>query len=86
MRGVECGLHRLVQNLAGVGIGAHAALLLDHVALGCHDLVRQNEVLHPVGLVLHADREMLLRDALKVGGEVVGGKSVLLAPEVGHEL
>ena len=86
VRGVERGLHRLVEDLAGVGIGAHAALLLHHVALGRDDLVGEHEILHPVRLVFHADREVLLGDALEIGGEIVGRESVLLAAEVRHQL
>ncbi len=47
------GLHRLVELRGGIGVGAHAALLEHHVALGRDDLVGQDEIGHAVGLELH---------------------------------
>ncbi len=82
----ERRLHRLVELVGGIGIGAHPALFEHDIALGRDDLVGQDEAGHPVGLVIHADGEMLLGDALEIGGVVVRGEGILLAAEIGDEL
>ena len=86
MMGEEGGLHCLVELGGGVGIRAHAALFQHHVALGGHHLVGEDEVGHAVGLEAHHDRQMLLGDALEIGGVVVRGEGVLLPAQLGHHL
>ncbi len=86
MLGEKRRLHRLAQLVGGVGIGAHAALLLHDLALGRDDLVGEDEVLHAVRLIIHADGELARGDALEIGGVVVRGEGVLLAAGIGDEL
>ncbi len=83
--GEDGGLHRLVQLRARVGVAMHAPLLQNHVALGGDDLVGEHEAGHAVGLVGHHQAEMLLGDALKIGGVVVAGEGVLLAADLRHD-
>ena len=78
--------HRLAEQLVGVAVGAHAALLDDHVALRRHHVVVEGEAGHAVGLELHHGGQMLLGDALEVGRVVVGREGVLLAAEGGDDI
>src|SRR5580704_13610899 len=48
-------LHGFIELIRWVGIGAHPPFLEDDVALRPHHLVRKDKVLHPVGLIFHAD-------------------------------
>ena len=61
----------------------HAPLLQHHVALRRHHLVGQRQAGHAVGLELHQFGEVLLGDALEIGGVVVAGEGVLLAADLG---
>ena len=51
----EGRLQGLAKLLGGVGIGAHPALLKNDIALGRNHFVGQNQIFHPVGLIVHAD-------------------------------
>ena len=84
--GEERGLHRLVELRAGIRVAMHAALLEHDVALGRDDLVGEHEAGHAVGLEGHHLAEMLLGDALEIGGIVVAGEGVLLAADLGDRL
>lgn len=66
-------------------VDAALALLDDDVALGPHDLLVQHEIFHAVGLQAHHLRQVLLGDALEVGGVVRGCEGVFLAADRGHE-
>ena len=48
-------LHRFIELMGWVGIGPHPPFLEDDIALRADHLVRKDKVLHPVGLILHAD-------------------------------
>ena len=80
------GLHGLVELGAGVGVAMHAPLLHHHVALGRDDLVGEDEAGHAVGLIGHHQAEMLLGDALEIGGVIVAGEGVLLAADLRDRL
>ena len=54
-----------------IGICAHAPFFQNDVAFGRHDLVRQDEVRHPIGFIVHAEREVFFRNTLEVGGIIV---------------
>ena len=83
MMGEQGRLHRLVELGAGIGVAMHAPLLQHHVALRRHHLVGQRQAGHAVGLELHQFGEVLLGDALEIGGVVVAGEGVLLAADLG---
>ena len=85
MVGEQRRLHRLAELRARIGVAMHAPLLEHHVALGGDDVVGQHEPGHPVGLELHAGLEVLFRDLLEIGGEIVAGEGVLLAADLGDE-
>ena len=79
-------LQGLAKLFRGIGIGAHPPLFENDIALGRHYLVGQDQIFHPVGLIVHADVEVLLGDALEIGGVVIRGESILLAAEIGDQL
>ena len=83
MVGEHGGLHRLVELRAGVGVAVHPPLLQHDVALRGDDLVGEDQAGHAVGLIGHHQAEMLLGDALEIGGVVVAGEGVLLAADLG---
>ena len=83
---VEARLHLLGQQRERVGVDARAALLQDDVALGAHLILQQPEVHHPVRLQAHDGLEVLLGDALIVGGGVVGRGRIVAAAEAGDDL
>ena len=60
----ERGADRLAELGAGIVVDARAPLLEDDLALRQQRLVGEDEVRHPVGLVLHHQAEMLLGDGL----------------------
>ena len=82
MVGEQGRLHRLVQLRVRIGVAMHAPLLHHHFALGRDDLVGQDEAGHAVGLELHHRAQMLLGDALEIGGVIVAGERVLLAADL----
>ena len=73
---------RLSELRTGIVVGAHAALLEDHLALGQERFVRQDEVRHAVGLVIHHQPEMLLGDGLVIDRVVRRGEGVLAAADI----
>ena len=83
---IERGRHLLGQEARRAVLGARAALLEDHLALGRHLLLGELQVHHAVGFHLHHGLEPVLGDALEVAGHVVGGEGVVLAAEPGDDL
>ena len=71
--------HLLGQDAGGIVLGARAALLDDHLALGLHLFRVELEVDHAVGLHLHHRLQAILGDALEVARVVVRGEGVVLA-------
>ena len=86
VREVERGVHLLVEPRAWVVLDARAALLDDHLPLRGDLIVGEAQVRHAVGLHLHQGSELLLGDALMVGGDVLAGEGVVLAAELGDDL
>ena len=78
---VEDAQQRLVQDGVGVPLDPVAPLVQHDVALGRDHRVGQREIGHPVGLELHHLAEVLLGDALEIGGVVGGGEGVLVAAD-----
>ena len=78
---VEDAQQRLVQDRVGVPLDPVAPLVQHDVALGRDHRVGQHEVGHAVGLELHHLAEVLLGDALEIGGVVGGGEGVLVAAD-----
>ena len=83
---VERRRHLLGKQRAGVVVGALAALLQDHLALGLDRVLRQHQVAHPVGLHRHHRLEPVGGDALEIGGVVARGEGVVLPAVLGDDL
>ncbi len=73
--------HLLCKDARGDVLGAHAALLDDHLALGLDLPFAQSQVHHPVGFHLHERPQAVLGDALVVACVVGAGEGVVLAAE-----
>ena len=86
MMGEQGRLHRLVELGAGIGVAMHAPLLEHDVALRRDDFVGQHQPGHAIGLEFHQIGQVLLGDALEIGGVVVAGEGVLLAADLGDAL
>ena len=84
--GEQGRLQRLVELRAGVVVDAHAALLEHDLALGTDHFVGEHQIGHAIGLEAHQGREMLLADALEIGGVVVSREGVFLPAEFRDEI
>ena len=76
---IERRRHLLGEDVGGIVLGARAALLEDHLALGPHLLLVELEIEHAVGLHRHDRLEAVLGDALEVARHVVAGEGIVLA-------